>query len=135
MSGQLGSTRSLLDYESEDNTFLGGVEWQPSERLEIGVDGVWSLGEASLDQFVFVVPDSYLAENPNQSYDFSQTHLNSDIDFDRVELGLRFTYDVSELLGLWGGYRFLDYEDDAPYLADTSGEIEYYSFGLAWKLF
>ncbi len=131
----MGSTRSLLEYESQDNTFLGGIEWKPSERLEIGIDGVWSLGDASLDQFVFVVPESYLAVNPNQSFDFSETHLNSDVDFDRFEFGLRFNYEVSELMGIWGGYRVLDYEDDAPYLEDTTGKIEYVSFGLAWKLF
>ena len=52
--------------------------------------------------------------------------------FDGLEFGVRFRYEASELLAVWGGYRYLDYEDDTPYLYDTSGEVSFYSLGLAW---
>ena len=79
-----------------------------------------------------MVPAEFLNANPNMSFDFSESYLNSDLDVSRVELGLRFSYEVNELLAFWGRYRWLDYEDDAPYLCDTSGEISLYSLGLAW---
>ncbi len=50
----------------------------------------------------------------------------------RWELGFDFRHTVNQLLSVWGGYRYLDFEDDAPYLYDTSGSVDFYSLGLAW---
>lgn len=113
-----------------DHTVLGGIAWRPADRFELGFDAVLSEGDASLDPFDFDLPEGY--SNPNQSYDFTQTHLQSDLDFTRIELGVRLSYQASEMLSVYGGYRYLDYEDDAPYLYDTSGEVSFYSAGVAW---
>ena len=89
--------------------------------------------DAALDPFDFDVTADYnLGGRPNQSYDFSQTYTFSDLDVSRTELGARFRYAATELLAVWGYYRYLDFEDDAPYLYDTSGSVSFYSLGLAW---
>lgn len=41
-------------------------------------------------------------------------------------------YRVNERAYVTGGYRYLDYEDDAPYLYDTSGSVSFYSLGIGW---
>ena len=91
------------------------------------------MAEADLAPFDFEVPAEFLAANPNMSFDFTRSHLNSDIDVSRVELGLGGSYAVSDRLRLTGGYRYLDFEDDAPYLGDDTGSAGYYRLGIAWS--
>ena len=121
-----------LNYDSSSSTFVGGVSFQPAEGWELGLDAVLSEADASLDQFDFIVPADYLARNVNQSYDFTQTHTYSDLDVSRLELGLRFRYQTGERFAFYGGYRYLDFEDDAPYLYDTSGTVDLYHLGVGW---
>ena len=96
--------------------------------MEIGIDGVWNDADAALEAFEFVAP----FVNPNMSYDFTQTHLNSDLDVSRFELGVHGRFDVAEKFGIVAGYRYLDFEDDAPYLYDTTGSASIYSLGVGW---
>lgn len=111
---------------------LGGIEWKPTEKFELGIDAVWATGDGTLDPFTLSVPADYLERNPNQSFDFSLTNTNSDLDFTRVELGLSLRYEFREAMAFWGGYRHVDYDDDSPYLYDTTGSIDYVTAGLAW---
>ncbi len=108
-----------------------GLEWQPTNELELGLDLAWTEAEAALAPFDFEVPGTLL--NPNQSYDFTLTHTNSDLDLSRLELALRLRYQATAQLAVTGGYRYLDFQDDTPYLYDTSGEVSFYSLGLAYS--
>ena len=83
-----------------------------------------------LATFDYVVDPGLL--NPNQSYDFTRTHENSDLDLSRVELSLGLRYDISEKVFLGGSYRWIDVTDDAPYRGDLDGEINFYSLSLGW---
>lgn len=121
-----------LNYDSSSSTFVGGVTFEPTEDLELGLDAVLSDADASLDPFAFVVPADYLARNVNQSFDFSRTHTYSDLDTSRLELGLKFRYQAGARFAFYGGYRYLDFEDDAPYLYDTSGTVDLYHLGVGW---
>ena len=93
---------------------------------------MWSSADASLDPFELDAPADFLAANPNMSFDFSQSHLNSDLDVTRLELGVRLEVTLGERLALYGAYRYLEFDDDAPYLADTSGSVDLVSAGLGW---
>ncbi len=132
LSGQFGSAISQLEYESTSDTLSAGLTYKPSTRVELGVDGVWNDADAAIESFDFSVPAEFLAANPNMSYDFAVTYLNSDLDVSRFELGVHGRFDVAESLGIIAGYRYLDFEDDAPYLYDTSGSVSLYSLGVGW---
>ena len=96
--------------------------------MEISVDGVWNDADAALEAFDFgVTPFGFM------SYDFSLTHTNSDLDVSRLELGIHGRFAVGEQASIVAGYRWADFEDDAPYLYDTSGSVSIYSLGVAWS--
>ncbi len=111
---------------------MGGLTLKPNESIEIVFDTVWTRASSAIDPFDIDVPAEFLAANPNMSFDFSQTYLNSDLDVSRLELGVRLQYRLNPRFALTGSYRYLDYEDDTPYLYDTSGSIELVSLGLGW---
>lgn len=94
---------------------------------------MWTTSEAGLDPFALAVPADYLARNVNQSFDFTRTHLYSDLDVSRVEAGLHASYRFTPRVWLAAGYRYLDYEDDAPYLYDTTGSADLYRLALGWR--
>ena len=124
----MGSAITQIEYENTSNTFTAGLTYHASERVEIGIDGVWNDADAAMDAFDFpVTPFGQM------SYDFSLTHLNSDLDVSRMELGIHGRFAVGEKVGLVAGYRYADFEDDAPYLYDTSGSVSFYNLGVAWN--
>ena len=132
MSGQLGSAASQIEYETTSNTLSVGFAYQPSDKVEIAIDGVWNDADAAMETFDFDVPAEFLAANVNMSYDFTATHLNSDLDVSRFELGVHGRFGVADSFGIVAGYRYVDFEDDAPYLYDTSGSVSLYSLGVGW---
>ena len=77
--------------------------------------------------------EAFASTRPNQSYDFSQTHTNSDLDTTYLEAALNGRYQVKPGVYVTGSYRYLDFQDEAPYLGDTSGSVDYYGLGLGWK--
>ena len=83
--------------------------------------------------FRMTAGEAFAAERPHQSFDFSQTHTNSDLDTRFTEAGLSARYDVSEDLYLTAGYRHLDFDDNAPYLGDDSGTVEFVNLGVGWS--
>ena len=132
LSGQVGSAIAQLEYETTSNTLSAGLTYRASQRFELAIDGVWNDADAALEDFDFDVPADFLARNPNMSFDFSRTALNSDHDVSRLELGVHGRFEVKEPIGIVAGYRYLDFDDEAPYLYDTSGKVSFYSLGLAW---
>lgn len=61
---------------------------------------------------------------PIQSWDFSQAHLFSDLDVTRTDLTLSGRWQFGGPWWLDARARFAEYEDDAPYLYDTSGQLD-----------
>ena len=120
----------MLSYNTEYNTFLGGVKAKPIDMLQLGLDLVWNTAEAGLDPFRMVNGEQWAAPKPNQNYDFSQTHTYSDLDTERVDLHLYGRVFFKSNLWLYGGYEYLDYSDDAPYLYDTTGSVDRYTVRL-----
>ena len=109
------------------------MQLQPTDRLSIGIDTVWSEADAGFEPFELMVPPGYLVGKPNQSYDFSRTATYSDLDVSRFEVGVGLRFDAREDLGWRAGYRWIDFDDDAPYLSDTSGAVDFYSLAVVWS--
>ena len=133
LSGQFGSAAGQIEYESTSNTLSAGFVYKPSTKVEIGFDGVWNDADAAFESIELAVPAEFLAANPNMSYDFTETYRNSDLDVSRLELGVHGRFDIAARWHLIAGYRYLDFEDDAPYLYDTSGSVSLYSLGMGWS--
>ena len=88
--------------------------------------------EAALDPYTMPLGEAYSVNRPNQWYDFSRSSTFSDLDTTFQEIALKAKHRVNERTYLTGGYRYLDYEDDAPYLYNTSGSVSFYSLGIGW---
>lgn len=122
----------MLRYETILDTILGGIRFKPNENFELSLDAAVNSSQASLDPFRLPEGEAFAASRPNQSYDFSRTHTFSDLDTTIHEIALTSKYRVNERTFLTGGYRYLDYEDDAPYLYNTSGSVSFYNLGVGW---
>jgi hypothetical protein len=102
------------------------------DRFEIGFDAAWNEAEAGLDPFNFVVPPEFSTLNPVQSFDFGQVSGYSNLDTSRIEIGTDARFRFTERFWLFGGYRYLEYEDDEPVLVDSDGSVDLYQLGLGW---
>ena len=109
---------------------IAGVNLQPTEPFGIDLEVAWNSADAAFQQFDYFVDPGLM--NPNQSYDFNQTHLNSDLDLSRFEASAELQYRFKDSFWLGGTYRWIDFSDDAPYRGDVTGDISLYSLSLGW---
>ena len=105
----------------------------PGHAAELGLEAVWSRADAGLASFALPAPADYLARNPNQMFDFSLTNTYSDLDLTRIEAGVNLRYEVSKRLSLLGEYRWIDLDDEAPYLGDLTGSVSLYSIAVGYR--
>jgi hypothetical protein len=110
---------------------VAGFTFKPSDDFEWTLQGGWLDSDAGLRPFDFVVPARF--ENANQSYDFTLTHLASDLEVSQVDVDTYATYRFSDDLWVRFGYRYADFTDDVPYLVDLSGSISLVSLGVGKK--
>lgn len=122
-----------MEYGSSSTTLLAGLQLQPIERLELDLSIAWNQADAALAPFTLTAPADYLARNPNQSFDFSNTWSYSDLDLSRLEGAISLRYAITGRLSIQGEYRYVDVQDDAPYLEDLSGSVDFWSVGLGWR--
>ena len=111
---------------------MGGISFQPTKPLTVDLDLAWNEASASFQSFRFAEGEAFAAMRPHQSFDFTQTFTNSDLDTSFVEAGIRARYDIKQDVYLTAGYRYLDFDDSAPYLGDDSGTAEFVNFGVGW---
>jgi len=131
MGGQDGFSRDVLDYSSDSNTLMAGLKYQTKNKTELGLDLGWMQAEAALAPFDLSA-DDYVEAHPPMSYDFSITHLNSDLDNTRIDADLWAKFFFSNNIWLRLRYHFVDFSDDAPYLYDTSGKYQYAAAAVGW---
>ena len=122
----------MLDYDTEFNTLVGGIRFKPAEPLTLKLNMAWNEAQASFASFRFPDGEAFAAARPNQSFDFSQTFTYSDLDTTFLEAGVQARYELRQELYLTAGYRYLDFDDNAPYLGDDSGSVEFVNFGVGW---
>jgi hypothetical protein len=124
MGGQAGFSRDMLDYSSDSSTLMAGFKYQAKNKTEFGIDFSYMQAEAALAPFDLPA-DEYVAITPPMSYDFSTSHLNSDIDNTRLDADLWAKFSLGTKWWLRLRYHLVDFQDDAPYLYDTSGKYQY----------
>jgi len=131
MGGQDGFSRDMLDYTSESNTLMAGLKYNTKDKMELGIDFSWMQAEAGLGAFDLSA-DDYVATHPPMSYDFSQTHTYSNLDSTRIDADLWAKFFFGNNIWLRLRYHYVDYQDDAPYLYDTSGKYQYATAAVGW---
>lgn len=124
MGGQDGFSRDVLDYSSDSNTLMAGLKYQTKNKTEFGIDFSWMQAEAGLAPFDLSA-DDYVETHPVMSYDFSQTNTYSDLDNTRIDADLWAKFWFNSKWWLRLRYHYADFQDDAPYLYDTSGTYQY----------
>ncbi len=62
-----------------------------------------------------------------EDYDLTRVHEYSDLDLSRLEFSGSLNWKLSRSMGLLFGFLYSDFQDDDPYLADTSG-----TYGWVW---
>ncbi len=131
MGGQDGFSRNVLDYSSEMNSLMAGLQYQVKDKMELGIDFGLTQSEAALAPFELPA-DDYVETHPTMSFDFSQTHTNSDLDSTRIDADLWAKFWFKDNIWLRLRYHYVDYQDDAPYLYDTSGKYQFATAAVGW---
>ena len=131
MGGQAGFSRDNLEYDSESKTLMAGIKFGSDDKTELGLDLSYMQATAGLDPFNLPA-DDYVAITPPMMYDFTTSHLNSDIDNTRIDADLWAKFRFAENFWLRLRYHLVDFQDDAPYLYDTSGKYQYATAAVGW---
>ena len=66
-------------------------------------------------------------------YDFSNVYTYSDLKVRRIDLSLGFNFKMRETHALVGAFAVSDYDDQAPYLYDTTGRYFFARAGLTYS--
>lgn len=126
--GQDGSSRDVFDYSTDNDVIFAGINTTATEKLQLGFDIVYTNSDASLDE-VGLNGGKWVTTHPAQLYDFSDMDTYSDLDLSRLEMTASARYAFAERWWASGYYRYADFEDDTPYLYDTTGSVD--EFGLS----
>ena len=131
MGGQDGFSRTVLDYSSEMNSLMAGLQYQVKDKMELGIDFGLTQSEAALAPFELPA-DDYVETHPTMSFDFTNTYTNSDLDSTRIDADLWAKFWFKDNIWLRLRYHYVDYQDDAPYLYDTSGKYQFATAAVGW---
>lgn len=71
--------------------------------------------------------------NANQTYDFSLTHLSSDLDLTQWEAAATLQYSFAEDRWIGFEFRHAEVEDDAPYVVDYTGSYDLFVLSVGWR--
>ncbi|MFC2171607.1 hypothetical protein ACFLU6_03130 [Acidobacteriota bacterium] len=82
---------------------------------------VWSKG--AMDEIMYDISDQAQAALPDDDYDFSEVHMYSDLFTKRIDFSVGGLYRVKQNLSVHGSFAVADFDDQAPYLFDTSGRM------------
>ena len=131
MGGQDGYATDPLSYDTENGILMAGLTIKPSKTFKIGTDITYAQSEAGLNPFDLSAPD-YVAITPPMSYDFTYSHTYSDLDITRLDWDLYTKIYFSKDFWMFLKYRIVDFNDDAPYMYDTTGKVQFLTGALGW---
>lgn len=114
-----------------NHVLSGGFNLRPSDRLSLGVQLAYVTSTASIDPFDLSNPE-FTERVPLLGLDFSRTPSFSDIDTDSVDARVEARLRLSDRVQVRGLYRWVDYDDDAPVLYDTSGRSSIFAISLRY---
>ncbi len=112
---------------------MAGVNLRPAGPVTLALLASYTASDFSMDPWT-LNGGEFAARSHLQPYDYSLTHTFSDLDVSRFDASAELRYRLSKSFSLRGLYRFIDYQDDAPYLEDASGRVNVVSggFGLVF---
>ena len=131
MGGQDGYSRTMARYTEEANSLIGGVKIHPN-NWTFGINLGYTQAEGGMDQYELRA-DDYVATHPTMSFDFEQSYTYSNLDVSRLEADLNLKYNLTEDMWLRLWYKYVDYQDDQPYLYDTSGTVQWATISAGWN--
>lgn len=135
MGGQDGFARDPLAYDTTSDVLMAGLRLRPADSFDLGLSLTWTDSEASISQLDLADQAAdYVATHPSMIYDFTSSHTYSDLDTSRLDAEVDATYHFSKTLRLNLRYRRAEFEDDAPYLYDTTGSLDLWGIALSWRL-
>ena len=130
MGGQDGYSRTLSKYSEEANTVMGGIKVHPGS-WDLGLNLGYTVAEGGMDPYELTA-DDYVATHPPTIFDFSNTNTLSDLDVSRLDGDLMVKFRFSDAMWLRFNWRYVDYTDDAPYLYDTDGTVQWATLTAGW---
>ncbi|MCK5915957.1 MAG: hypothetical protein KAG92_07440 [Deltaproteobacteria bacterium] len=124
-----------MDYNTEVHTLLFSADFEATEKLKFNGGVIFNWSEAEMDS---LSASYYEGKQPKSfGYDhalaFNVWEDNSDLEVSEIEYYLGCSFDVSEVLTINLNASYTDYEDDEPYLYDTSGDILLVNAGLTFR--
>jgi len=131
MGGQDGYTSDGLTYNEESNTLMAGFTLHPTEDFSFSMNITWTGSDAGIEPFDLSA-DDYVATHPSMAYDFSESHTYSDLDMTRIDFEMDGRYMLADDVWMSLRYRYAEFEDDAPYLYDTTGDFSMFTAALGW---
>jgi len=131
MGGQDGYTSDGLTYNEESNTLMAGITLHPNEDFSLSMNITYTGSEAAIDSFELLAED-YVEAHPVMAYDFSESNTYSDLDMTRIDFDIDGRYLLTDDVWMSLRYRYAKFEDDAPYLYDTTGSFSMITAALGW---
>ncbi len=112
---------------------MAGVNVRPAQPVTISLVASYTESDFAMDPMTLNGGD-FAAHHDLQPYDYSLTHTFSDLDVSRFDGSAELRWQLSKMFSVRGLYRYVDYQDDAPYLYDTTGKVQIVSggFGLVF---
>ena len=112
---------------------MAGLNVRPAEPVTLSFVATWTASDFSMDPMT-LNGGEFASHHALQPYDYSKTHTFSDLDVSRFDGSAELRWQLSKMFSVRGLYRYVDYQDDAPYLYDTTGKVQIVSggFGLVF---
>ncbi len=132
MGGQDGFSRDMLTYESANDVLMDGLHIRPVENLTLGLNLTWTQSDAKIDPFDLHAND-YVARTPTMTYDFALSNTYSSLDMTRVDAEIDAKWKLNDSFWMYATWRYADFQDDDPYMYDTTGSVDFYTFAIGWS--
>lgn len=112
---------------------MAGLNLRPAGPFTVALLASYTASDYAMDPMT-LNGGEFAATHHLQPYDYSLNHTFSDLDVSRFDGSAELRYQVSKTFSLRGLYRYVDYQDEAPYLYDTTGKVQVVSggFGLTF---
>ena len=124
-----------MEYNTDVHTLLVSADLAATEKLKFNGGIIFNWGKAEMDNLSAAYTEG---KNPaafgyNHAIAFSVWEDNTDLDIEEFEYFVGCSYDVNPNLTINLNASYTDYNDDEPYLYDTSGDLFLVNAGLTYR--
>lgn len=132
--GQFGTSGALATSEMTYSTFSVGGNLKAGERLSLGLDANYTVGKEEMQPLGLRASPEILARLTGFTYDFTTWHTYVDLESTSWDATLRTDVRFNSSLSGVFSYTYVDFNDNAPYLTDLTGNLDIVRLGLRWTL-